>query len=66
MPTGLATSLGYSSRNVAGFNPAPELGNNSLYYQNSLTSYYPILSGNKFTSPLTIANNPLYSFKSNY
>ena len=63
MVTGISTPLGYSVRNVAGFDPPPELGLHSLYYEDPLTSYSPILNGGQFISPLTVANNPLYSFK---
>jgi hypothetical protein len=63
MVTGISTPLGYSVRNVAGFDPAPELGLHSLYYEDPLTSYSPDLNGGQFISPLTVANSPLYSFK---
>jgi hypothetical protein len=66
MPTGIATPLGYSNRNVAGFNPLPQIGNHPLYYEDPLTSYSPNLNNYGFISPLSMANESLYSFNQKF
>ena len=56
-----STSLGYSLSNVAGYSPRLEIGDNSLLYQDPLTSY-PV-SADK--NPLLMAGIDYYSKKPN-
>ena len=62
MPTGIASGpWGYTPRWVARMDQAPEIGKHPLFFEQPMTSIPGTFRGKMFKSPLTIANEPLYT-----